>query len=163
MLLKLDDYFSRMFFTRKCIFIEGDTEEVVIRETIKRLSKRDRARVIGNCEFLRARGKAVLISIAKYLNALGIDYMVMHDRDRGTERAEQVNDHILNQTGEDRRLMLNECMEDILGCNVHTSEKPYKAYKFICEEWGNDFADLPDNWKEIFINVCEPNLNHLRS
>jgi len=29
MLLKVDDYISRMFFTKKSIFVEGDTEEVV--------------------------------------------------------------------------------------------------------------------------------------
>jgi putative ATP-dependent endonuclease of OLD family len=163
MLLKVDDYISRMFFTKKCIFVEGDTEEVVIKETIKRLKSEDKARVIGNCEFLRARGKAVLISIAKYLNALEIDYILMHDRDKGTENAEVMNAPILAQTGEQRRIMIEECIEDILGYSAPTKEKPYKAHKHIQENWGNDFDSLPEKWKEIFLDLCSPYLEHLKS
>lgn len=163
MLLKVDDYISRMFFTKKSIFVEGDTEEVVVRETIKRLSVEDKAKVVGNCEFLRARGKAVLISIAKYLNALDLNYIFMHDRDAGTARAEAMNAPILAQTGEDRRIMIEECIEDLLGYKAPSSEKPYKAYKHIQENWPDDFNGLPSDWKSIFINLCSPYLDHLRA
>lgn len=163
MLLKIDDYISRMFFTKKCIFVEGDTEEVVIRETIKRLTKEDKSRVIGNCEFLRARGKAVLISMAKYLNALGIDYIIMHDRDSGTPQAEVMNDPILAQTGEDRRVMLQECIEDVLGYTPPASEKPFRAHRYIQENWGDDFNGVPTAWREIFIGLCAPYLDHLET
>lgn len=160
MLLKVDDYISRMFFSKKCIFLEGDTEEVVIKETIKRLSNEDKSKVIGNCEFLRARGKAVLISIAKYLNALNVNYMIMHDRDAGTERAAAINDPILAQAGEARRIMVEECIEDLLGYQAPTSEKPYTAYLHIQQNWGDSFADLPEAWKTIFIKLCSPYLDH---
>lgn len=162
MLLKVDDYISRMFFSKKCIFVEGDTEEVVVRETIKRLSTEDKAKVIGNCEFLRARGKAVLISIAKYLNALGVNYMFMHDRDAGTAKAEAMNDPILAQTGNERRVMIEECIEDLLGYDAPSSEKPYKAYIHIQDNWGDEFDDLPSNWKSTFIKLCTPHLDHLQ-
>lgn len=162
MLLKVDDYISRMFFSKKCVFVEGDTEEVVVRETIKRLSHEDRARVIGNCEFLRARGKAVLISIAKYLNALDVNYIFMHDRDAGTARAEAMNAPILAQTGNARRIMIEECIEDLLGYDAPSSEKPYKAHLHIQNNWGDAFVDLPDEWKSTFINLCSPYLDHLR-
>lgn len=162
MLLKVDDYISRMFFTNKCIFVEGDTEEVVLRETIKRLASDDKARVIGNCEFLRARGKAVLISIAKYLNALDINYIFMHDRDAGTPRAEAMNTPILTQAGAERRIMIEECIEDLLGYAAPSHEKPYKAYEHILENWGDDFNDLPERWKSIFLVLCSPYLDHLK-
>ena len=162
MLLKVDDYISRMFFTKKSIFVEGDTEEVVVRETIKRLSVEDKAKVIGNCEFLRARGKAVLISIAKYLNALSVNYIFMHDRDAGTERAEAMNAPILEQTGEDRRVMIEECIEDLLGYDAPSAEKPYKAYQHIQNNWPDNFNDLPGDWKSTFIQLCSPYLDHLR-
>jgi predicted ATPase len=162
MLLKVDDYISRMFFTKKCIFVEGDTEEVVVRETIKRLSVEDKAKVVGNCEFLRARGKAVLISIAKYLNTLDVEYIFMHDRDAGTARAEEMNAPILAQTGEDRRIMIEECIEDLLGYPAPSYEKPYKAHIFIEENWGDEFDDLPNDWKTTFITLCSPYLDHLR-
>lgn len=163
MLLKVDDYISRMFFTRKCIFVEGDTEEVVFRETIKRLASSDKAKVVGNCELLRARGKGVLISIAKYLNALGINYVLMHDRDGGNAQAEAMNDPILQQTGADRRVMIHECIEDLLGYTAPTSEKPYKAYVHIQNNWGADFNSLPPQWKDTFINLCSPYLDHLKA
>jgi len=162
MLLKVDDYISRMFFSKKCIFVEGDTEEVVVRETIKRLSNEDKAKVIGNCEFLRARGKGVLISIAKYLNALDVNYMFMHDRDAGTEGAEAMNAPILLQTGDDRRVMIEECIEDLLGYAAPSSEKPYKAYLHIQNNWEDDFEELPNDWKSTFITLCSPYLDHLR-
>ncbi|MCD9519483.1 AAA family ATPase [Photobacterium phosphoreum] len=163
MLLKVDDYISRMFFTNKCVFVEGDTEEVVIRETIKRLTSNDKARVVGNCEFLRARGKAVLISIAKYLNALDVNYIFMHDRDAQTPRAEAMNTPILTQTGSDRRIMIEECIEDLLGYTAPSNEKPYKAYKYISENWGDNFNDLPERWKSVFLDLCSPYLDHLKS
>lgn len=161
MLLKVDDYISRMFFAKKCIFVEGDTEEVVIRETIKRLPKEDKARVVGNCEFLRARGKAVLISIAKYLNALDINYILMHDRDKGTGKAEAMNDPILLQTGKERRIMIEECIEDILGYAAPTKEKPYKAHSHIQDNWGEKFDSLPEAWRSVFLKLCSPHLDHL--
>ncbi|MGY8899239.1 MAG: AAA family ATPase [Paraglaciecola sp.] len=161
MLLKVDDYISRMFFTKKCIFVEGDTEEVVIRETIKRLPKDDKARVIGNCEFLRARGKAVLISIAKYLNALDVNYIFMHDRDAGTEKAESMNAPILEQTGKSRRIMIEECIEDLLGYSAPAREKPYTAFEHIESSWGDTFESIPEDWKNVFIRLCTPYIDHL--
>jgi len=163
MLLKVDDYISRMFFARKSIFVEGDTEEVVVRETIKRLSVEDKARVIGNCEFLRARGKPVLISIAKYLNTLGIDYMILHDRDQGTRGADAINNSILAQTGPDRRVMAEENIEDVLGYEPPSSDKPYAAYMYIQNSWGDTFDTVPENWRSIFLDLCEPYLKHLRN
>jgi predicted ATPase len=162
MLLKVDDYISRMFFTKKCIFVEGDTEEVVVRETIKRLTAEDKAKVVGNCEFLRARGKGVLISIAKYLNALDVNYIFMHDRDAGTAGAEAMNAPILAQTGEARRVMIAECIEDLLGYTAPSSEKPYRAHRHIENNWGDEFSDLPSDWKSVFITLCSPYLDHLR-
>lgn len=161
MLLKVDDYISRIFFTKKSIFVEGDTEEVVVRETLKRLSKKDRALVIGNCEFLRARGKAVMISIAKYLNALEIDYLLMHDRDAGTPGAAAMNAPIVEQSGEDRRVMIEECIEDLLGYDAPSKDKPYAAYKHIDENWNDDFDSVPNDWKSTFIKLCSPYINHL--
>ncbi|MGR2668651.1 ATP-dependent nuclease [Vibrio campbellii] len=162
MLLKVDDYISRMFFTNKSIFVEGDTEEVVVRETIKRLEKTDKAQVIGNCEFLRARGKAVMISLGKYLNALDINYIFMHDRDKGTAKAESINQPILEVTGEERRVMINECIEDLLGYQAPSYEKPYTAFKFIDENWGDKFDQLPQDWTNIFIKLCSPYIDNLK-
>ena len=103
-----------------------------------------------------------MISIAKYLNALGPDYMMMHDRDANTPGAAAMNDPILEQTGPNRRIMLEECIEDILGYAPPAREKPYTAYRHIIDNWGGDFIDLPEQWREIFIRLCSPWIDHLR-
>lgn len=161
MLLKIDDYISRIFFSNKCIFVEGDTEEVVVRETLKRLTEKDKSIALGNCEILRARGKAVMISLAKYLNALDVNYIFLHDSDIGTPRAEAINPVILEEAGADRRIMINNCIEDILGYNPPSKEKPYIAHKYIQENWGERFEDIPQNWREIFKLLYSPYLNSL--
>ena len=45
-----------------------------------------------------------------------------------------MNAPILAQTGEDRRIMIEECIEDLLGYPAPSYEKPYKAHIFIEEK-----------------------------
>ena len=147
MLIKFDDYMSRVFFSNKTIIIEGDTEEIVLKETIKLMPIEVQERILSNVQIVKARGKAAIISLVKYFNALGIDYFVIHDRDRGTDRAENYNQHILvamnNQ--EAKRLMMQECIEDELGYDAPSNEKPYNAYEKT-QEW-ESWEDVPENWK----------------
>ncbi|WP_219622053.1 hypothetical protein [Shewanella sp. 11B5] len=91
-----------------------------------------------------------------------MNYMVMHDRDSGTVGAEVMNAPILAQTGEERRIMIEECIEDLLGYTAPNSEKPYKAHLHIQNNWPNNFDGLPNDWKSTFIKLCSPYLDHLR-
>lgn len=93
MLLKMDDYLARVFFAKNILIIEGDTEEIVLRETILAMPEDMRKNVRNNWQIIRARGKAVIISLIKYLKAMGIEPYVMHDRTR--ELIEQSN--LMNQ------------------------------------------------------------------
>ena len=72
-----------------------------------------------------------------------------------------MNAPILAQTGEDRRIMIEECIEDLLGYPAPSYEKPYKAHIYIEENWGEEFRDLPNDWKTTFIRLCSPYLDHL--
>ncbi|NQK17391.1 AAA family ATPase [Streptococcus suis] len=155
MLLKMDDYLARVFFAKNILIIEGDTEEIVLRETILAMPEDMRKNVRNNWQIIRARGKAVIISLIKYLKAMGIEPYVMHDRDQGTDRAEQFNEPIKVALGNDDKLfILEECIEDTLGSDVPNSEKPYNAYKFIQDNWiddeGNyDYNRVSNKWREI--------------
>lgn len=160
MLLKVDDCVSRVFFANKCIFVEGDTEEVVIRETLKRLTKNDRDIVVGNCEVIRARGKAVFISLAKYLNALDVNYIILHDEDSQKDGARRFNDLISEVSTEARRIMVKDCIEDILEYAPPSADKPYKAHKHINENW-DDYASIPIAWRNVFQSLYSPYLDHL--
>jgi len=154
MLLKIDDYISRIFFTKNVLIIEGDTEELVLRETITRLPAPIKRDILHNWQIIKARGKAVIISLVKYLKACGIDPHVLHDRDHGTERAQQFNKPIKDSVGNPNSVfLLEECIENVLGYDPPAAEKPYTAYKFILENWGDDWSSVSANWKDIVEQI----------
>lgn len=156
MLIKLDDHVSRIFFTRKVVVVEGDTEEVIIKEAIRRMPPAMRALVLSGSELVKARGKASIIGLVKYLTALNVDFFVIHDRDQGTEGAEKFNQPIKAAVGNDSKLvMLEECIEDFLGYKAPSSEKPFNAYKKTLE-WGEGWAGVPDQLKHLLERVYKP-------
>ena len=153
MLLKIDDYIAKVFFARKTIIVEGDTEDLVLKETIKRMPDRVKKIVNSDYEIIKARGKAVIISLVKYLKSMGIDLIVIHDRDKGKDKAEQFNPYILQAIeDESRRIMMEECIEDVLGYTAPSSDKPFKAYKFISDNWTDDWSSVTPKWKNIMEN-----------
>ena len=143
MLLKMDDYVSRIFFSRLVILVEGDTEDIVMRETFKRLPSTVRRVVYSEVQVIKARGKGALIPLIKYLNLLNIKYIVLHDRDGGTPKAEVMNPAIANTLSDNgRRIMLSECIEDLLGYPAPNSEKPFTAFRCV-SAWGQSWNDIP--------------------
>lgn len=161
MLVKIDDYFARAFFAKKVLIVEGDTEDVVIRKTISILPKEIRNKISADFQFIKARGKATIPPLVRYFNALGIDqYFVLHDRDQGVVKAEEVNPRILEAVGsESNRLMLEECIEDVLGYKAPAKDKPYKAFVQI-DGW-ESFEDLPDQWKNAVKQLFKEYLDEI--
>ncbi|MHB8128915.1 MAG: ATP-dependent nuclease [Mobilitalea sp.] len=153
MLLKVDDYVAKVFFAKGVLIVEGDTEEVVLRETIDRLDDTTKLNIYQNWQIIKARGKAAIISLVKFLNAMGINPTVMHDQDSGTAGAEIFNQPILNAVGNPEKVYaLTNCIEDVLGYPAPTSEKPYKAYKYIKDNW-TDVNHIPERWLNIFNDI----------
>ena len=155
MLLKIDSHIARIFYANNVVVIEGDTEDILIRESLKRLPKKDYLKILSNFEIVKARGKAAIIGFAKYLVSLGINPIVVHDRDNGVENAAKFNEPIQNAVGENGRvIMMIESVEDEIGY-VATYEKPFKAYNET-QKWGENWDDMPEKWraklKEIFGN-----------
>lgn len=153
MLVKIDDYISRAFFTKNVVIVEGDTEDVLIRETIKRLPKEHYLNLVSNFEVLKARGKASIIGLVKYLTSMGIKPIVVHDRDKGIDGAEKFNNPIKDAIGDNGSIILMcENVEEELGYEAKY-EKPFKAYLQTLS-WGEKWEDIPENWrrkmKEIF-------------
>ena len=156
MLIKLDDHVSRIFFTRKVLVVEGDTEEVVIKEAIRRMPPEMKALVLSGSEIVKARGKASIIGLVKYLTALNVDFFVIHDRDKGVEGAEKFNEPIQKAVGDEKKLVvLEECVEDFLGYPAPSAEKPFKAYKQT-QEWGENWDGVPKQLKELLRHVYSP-------
>ena len=153
MLIRIDDYISKVFFARKVLIIEGDTEEVVLKETIERVEEGKRLNIMHNWQIVKARGKASIISLVKYLKAMGINPYVMHDSDTGKEHAEKFNKPISEAVGDSNMVFkLERCIEDVLGYDAPNNEKPFKAYKFINDNW-SDVDSISLKWKETFCKI----------
>lgn len=153
MIQKIDDYVSRVFFAQKVVIVEGDTEDVVFKKTISVMPEDVKKEIGAKYQIIKATGKATMISFVKYLKALNVDAFVVHDEDSGTPGAVKMNAPILNALDNDasKRLMMHNCIEDELGYDAPSSDKPYKAYRFV-ENW-KSWADVPQNWKDRMKNV----------
>ncbi|WP_299435732.1 AAA family ATPase [uncultured Maribacter sp.] len=152
MLLKIDDYISRAFYTNNVIIIEGDTEDILIRESLARLPKEKYLRIITSFEILKARGKAAIIGLVKYLTSMGIKPIVVHDRDNGINGAVKFNQPIKNAVGTNGRIVeMHENVEDVIGY-VASYEKPFKAFEQT-QNWGKNWEDIPENWRNKMIEI----------
>lgn len=154
MVTRIDDHMARIFFTRHVVIVEGDTEEIAIKESLKRLPKEKYLKVLADFEVVKARGKASIISLAKYLVAMGINPIVVHDRDQGVAGAEVFNAPIAQAVGANGRVVqMHECVENEIGYAPPNSEKPYRAYRQTLE-WGDAWEGIPAQWRikmrEIF-------------
>ncbi|MDQ0913943.1 ATP-dependent endonuclease [Paenibacillus sp. V4I5] len=161
MLLKIDDYIARVFFSKHVLIVEGDTEDIILRETINRMPDLIRKDVECNWQIIKARGKATIVSLVKYLKAMGISPVVIHDKDEGNVRAEVFNNPILEALGGDasKRIMLSNCIEDVLGYASPTNEKPFKAYSYISQNWNDDWDSVTAQWKDIVTTVFRESFN----
>jgi hypothetical protein len=153
MILRVDDHVARVFFTKHVVIVEGDTEEVVIKETLKLLPTEQYLRIISDFEVVKARGKASIIGLVKYLVAMGIDPIVVHDRDNGIAGAMVFNQPIVNALGgKGKVVQMLENVEDEIGYTAPSSEKPFRAYQEI-QDWGGDWATVPARWKAKMLEI----------
>lgn len=152
MLQLFDDELSRVFFSEHIVVVEGDSEVVALKATIDLLPEDLQKRVLSRTQIVKARGKAAIISVVKYLKALGIEPFVIHDRDLGTPGAEVFNQPIVDAIGDQNQcIALEECLEDVLGYQVPSSEKPFHAYRRTVQ-W-TSFSEIPISWREPFLRA----------
>ena len=153
LILKMDDYLARIFFAKNILIVEGDTEEIVLRETISLMPETMKKNALCNWQVVRARGKASIIALVKYLKAMCIEPYVMHDLDLDTQGAAVMNEPIREALGNDEKLItIKNCIEDLLGYTAPSKDKPYTAYKFIQENWGN-YSEISEAWKQIVESI----------
>lgn len=147
LLQKIDSYVARIFFAQKTVIVEGDTEDIVFRQTINVMPIEIKKAIKDKYQIIKATGKATMISFIKYLRALNVDLFVVHDEDAGTPGAEKMNGPILEALGGDEtnRLMMHNCIEDELDYRAPSSDKPYHAY-LVVKNW-NDWSCVPEKWK----------------
>ena len=84
----------------------------------------------------------------KYLVAMGIEPIAVHDRDQGIEGALKFNEPIASALdGKGRVVQMYENVEDEVGYTAPSSEKPLRAFQETTS-WGDDWNGVPDRWKE---------------
>lgn len=150
MLQCFDDELSRVFFADRVIVVEGDSEQVAINETLKKLPHETCNEFRSSVQVVKARGKASIISLVRYLKALNIPFKVIHDRDQGIEGAERFNAPILEAVGDDTRVfILEECLEDVLGYTPPKIDKPFRVFEAF-QRW-NNFNQIPARWRTLFM------------
>ena len=153
MLLRIEDSIAKSFFVKNVLIVEGDTEQLVLSETINRMPSKMQNDILSEWYILRARGKAAIIPLVKYLNAMHINIYVMHDKDEKTPGAVVFNEPIRQALNKDTHLfVLENCVEDVLGYPAPSSDKPYKAYCYIKENW-KTWNDIGDKWKRIIERI----------
>jgi len=153
MILKIDESIARCFFVKKVLVVEGDTEQVVLTETINRMPYDLKNQILSDWHIVRARGKAAIIPFVKYLKAMTIDVYVIHDGDFGVDGAERFNEPIKNALSDDDKLVvLKNCIEDVLGYSAPKSDKPFVAYKHIQDNW-IDWSSIPELWRKYVEKI----------
>lgn len=153
MLLRVEDNIAKSFFVKNILIVEGDTEQVVLAETIAMMPEKFKSEILSDWYFLRARGKAAIIPLVKYLKSMQISPFVMHDKDEGTQGAIVFNEPIRKELDNDSHLFLLEnCIEDVLGYNAPSSNKPYMAYKYIKDNWTN-WSAISVKWRKIMQDI----------
>lgn len=162
MLLRIDAHIARVFFTKNVVVVEGDTEEILIWETLKKLPRENYIKIAASYEVVKARGKASIIGLAKYLVAMGINPIVVHDRDQGVEGAVKFNQPIADAVGPHGKVIqMEENVEDEIGYDAPSSEKPSRAFKETAK-W-NSWDAVPERWKNKMKQIfgqdvaAEPN------
>lgn len=152
MLLRIDEHIARVFFTKNVVIVEGDTEDVLISETLKKLPKEQFLKIVADFEIVKARGKASIIGLSKYLISMGISPIVVHDRDQGTAGAEKFNKPIQDAVGANGKVILmRENVEDEVGYPAPSSEKPLTAFQKAVE-WP-DWNSVPNQWKSKMEDI----------
>jgi len=160
MVLKIDDSIAKVFFVNNVLVIEGDTEEIVLKETISRMQHDVKNDILSNWQIVKARGKASIISFVKYLKAMGINPVVIHDEDSDKERAKVFNKYIYEVVDDPSKVyLLHNCIEEVLGYNPPTEDKPYKAYEYIQKSWGDSWDSITEPWKKIVEKIFEKSFN----
>ena len=85
---------------------------------------------------------------------MGINPIVVHDKDSNIPNAEKFNQPIIDALdGNGKIVYMVNNVEEELQYNA-TYEKPFKAYSKTLE-WGENWDDLPVNWRNKMIEIFE--------
>ncbi|WP_081668155.1 ATP-dependent nuclease [Metapseudomonas resinovorans] len=156
-------------FAKRVVLVEGDTEVAVFSMVEELLGKLDlTSDLVKDTTIISAGGKWTIPAICKVLNALGIDYRVIHDEDRhGLSDGEladkpaihpfKANAKIASVANSKNVYVVSDTFEHVLWDSAadeiaSSKDKPYNSWKRVRKYLDGDVV-LTDNSKEKLTNI----------
>lgn len=148
-----DPYVHEFFFGGRIIVVEGDTEFTAF-SYLKMLFPDE----YDDVHIIRARGKAVIPSVAKILNQFQKEYAILHDADTefvdktgNKNPAWKVNQNIIDAVEDHINVIAcKKNFEDALFKEKATSDKPYNAYLKMKED--TEFLELVKSLMDALLD-----------
>lgn len=158
LLSKVDPTRSELFFSKKVVLVEGDTERMIIPMIGEKMQYNF---PLDGITVIEAGGKTVIPFFSKIMNTFGIKYLVIHDEDpvepseddpkklKSARRLYEFNETIKASIGSTGALLMVEGnFETLLGVSRKQADrkgKPLAAFERIDEM---AISDLPDYFIE---------------
>ncbi len=150
MITNFDPAVNELFFAKRVVLVEGDTEIAVFQATAELVglfnqnphAKRDTT-------FINCHGKWTILLFLEVLNHFGVEYIVFHDEDKDKDgNVLQANEAIgkLVRSPNERRMFSPNDLESLLGYDAGKKDKPIRAVKKI-EELASANS-IPDEFQE---------------
>ena len=138
MIMRFDSTVNELFFARRVVLLEGDSEYVAIKESGELLESLWNESTLHNkfdTTLINCRSRDTIPFFQKILNHFKIDYVVIHDLE-GEDVSTGVNGRILNLLGnvENKRKTFPNDIEQFLGISLSARDsKPLKVYEKVKE------------------------------
>lgn len=138
MVTTFDPTVNEIFFAKRVVLVEGDTEIAAFKESASLLELFNNPEHLykkTNTTLINCRGKWTIPAFQQVLNHFSIDYVVVHDMDEEGETGANVRILQLLNGDESKRLVMDRKIEDVLGGDIKVTraDKPIKAVKRVQE------------------------------
>lgn len=136
MLLTFDPSVNEVFFAKRVVLLEGDTEMAVLQEgaELLKIFNQQNIHKKRDTTLINCRGKWTILAFQEVLNKLKIDYCVIHDQDDDDDNSGATGKifKLLNNQSS-RRMVFIKNIEDHLQIQQSNKNKPFKAILRIRE------------------------------
>lgn len=137
MLLDFDPNVNELFFARRVILVEGDSELAAYMAMISVIARRERKpdREIQNklreISIVNCRGKDTIPAIQRVLNAFEIEYCVIHDQDKDENKTNSKIYSLIENHRETRLLVHDKNFERAIMRKTLHRTKPWAVYQWV--------------------------------
>jgi len=151
MITEFDPAVNELFFSKRVVLVEGDTEIAVFHRAAGLMGLFDQnPQAKRDTTFINCHGKWTIPLFLEVLNHFKVQYIVFHDEDQGKGgNVSQANKAIekLVQSPNERQMFSPKDLESMLGYDATAKDKPIKAIKKIEELAASD--SIPAEFQKL--------------